>query len=168
MAKPTLHLLMGLPGSGKTTLASIIASITGATLVSSDESRLLMFEKPCFSSEEHDMLYATLDHNVEHLLEAGKDVIYDANLNRLEHRQQKYVLASKHGAEVKLWWVQVPEAYAKNRRINEQDARLIPNGETSAKMFDRIAGIIEEPLDSEHCIMIDGTDIKPETIAKLL
>jgi predicted kinase len=159
---------MGLPGSGKTTLASILASITGATLVSSDESRLLMFEKPSFSPEEHDMLYTNLDHNVEHLLEAGKDVIYDANLNRLEHRQQKYILAHKHGADVRLWWVQVPEAYAKNRRMSEQDERLIPSGETSEKMFDRIASIIEQPLDTELYSIVDGTDIKPETISKLL
>ncbi len=159
---------MGLPGSGKTTLAGVLESLTGATVMSSDEYRLLLFRKPCFSQEEHDMLYTTLDHNVEHLLEAGQDVIYDANLNRLGHRKEKYKLARKHGAEVKLWWVQVPEAFAKSRRINEQDERLIPDGETSAKMFDRIAGIIEEPLDSEPYVIVDGTDIKPDTVAELL
>lgn len=159
---------MGLPGSGKTTLGLVLQSLTGATIMSSDDYRLLLFKKPCFSQEEHDMLYTTLDHNVEHLLEAGHDVIYDANLNRLGHRQEKYKLAQKHGANVRLWWVQVPEEFAKNRRINEQDERLIPAGETSAKMFDRIASIIEEPLESEPCVVVDGTDIKSDSIAKLL
>lgn len=168
MHKPTLHLLMGLPGSGKTTLGRVLQSLTSATVMSSDDYRLLLFKKPCFSQEEHDMLYTTLDHNVEHLLEAGQDVIYDANLNRLEHRKQKYQLAEKHGANVKLWWVQVPESFAKSRRMAEQDERLIPDGETSAKMFDRIANIIEEPLETESCILVDGTDIKSDTIAKLL
>jgi len=159
---------MGLPGSGKTTLATVLKSLTDATVMSSDDYRLLLFKKPCFSQEEHDMLYSTLDHNVEHLLQAGKDVIYDANLNRLEHRKQKYVLAKKHGANVRLWWVQVPESFAKSRRMTEQDDRLIPDGETSERMFDRIASIIEVPLDSEYCIKVDGTDIKADVIAKLL
>jgi hypothetical protein len=52
--------------------------------------------------------------------------------------------------------------------MSEQDERLIPAGETSEKMFDRIAGIIEQPLDTELYTVVDGTDIKPETISKLL
>lgn len=168
MAKPTLHLLMGLPGSGKTTLATILHMLTDATVMSSDEYRLLLFKKPCFSQEEHDMLYTTLDHNVNHLLEAGMDVIYDANLNRRHHRQEKYDLAKKYDADVKLWWLQVPAEFAKSRRMKDQDSRLIPDGETSENMFDRIATLIEEPDDSEDYVLVDGTDIKPEKISQLL
>jgi predicted kinase len=159
---------MGLPGSGKTTLGKMIEEITGATYLSSDDYRLLLFRKPCFSQEEHDMLYATLDHNVLHLLEAGHDVIYDANLNRLHHRQEKYDLAKKYGATIKLWWVQTPENIAKQRRVEQQDPRLVPSGETSARMFDRIAQVIEPPEKSEKFIAINGTHITRELVEKYL
>lgn len=164
MAKPTLHLLMGLPGSGKTTLAKKLEALTGATYLSSDEYRLMLFKKPCFSQEEHDMLYATLDHNVLHLLEAGHDVIYDANLNRRHHRQEKYELAKKYGATTKLWWVVTPENLAKNRRVAEQNPNLLPEGESSGRMFDRIAVVFEEPEPDEKHIQIDGTDINIKDI----
>ncbi len=166
--KPTLHLLMGLPGSGKTTLGKKLESITGAVYLSSDEYRIMLFKKPCFSQEEHDMLYATLDHNVEHLLKAGYSVVYDANLNRRRHRQEKYDLAKKYGTDVKLWLVEVPEQTAKTRRVSEQDPRLLPEGESSEKMFDRIAEVIEKPDKTEKPIIVDGTKISEEYVVTLL
>jgi predicted kinase len=162
--KPTLHLLMGLPGSGKTTLGKVLESLTGAVYLSSDESRLALFKKPCFSQEEHDMLYATLDHNVEHLLRAGYDVIYDANLNRRHHRQEKYDLAEKFGANAKLWFVEVNPEVARKRRIAEQGPRLVPQGESSARMFDRVANLIEMPENTEAAIKVDGINITEDTI----
>lgn len=166
--KPTLHLLMGLPGSGKTTLGKELESITNAVYLSSDEYRVVLFKKPSFSQEEHDVLYATLDHNVEHLLKAGYSVIYDANLNRRHHRQEKYDLANKLGVSVKLWVVEVPLSIAKTRRVSEQDPRLLPEGESSEKMFDRIADVIEQPDGTEHPIVVDGTRISEEYITTLL
>ena len=166
--KPTLHLLMGLPGSGKTTLGKILEEITGATYLSSDDYRLMLFKKPCFSQEEHDMLYATLDHNVLHLLEAGHDVVYDANLNRRHHRQEKYDLAEKYDAEVKLWWVNTPRKISKKRRAEGQDPRLVPEGETSERMFDRVTKIIEEPEADEKYTLIDGTDLNKSYVESKL
>lgn len=166
--KPTLHLLMGLPGSGKTTLGKLIEEITGSTYLSSDDYRLMLFKKPCFSQEEHDMLYATLDHNVLHLLEAGHDVIYDANLNRRHHRQEKYDLAEKYDANVKLWWVKTPEEISKKRRVEDQDPRLIPEGETSERMFDRVTKIIEEPEEDESYVSINGTGLSKSSVKEKL
>jgi len=164
MPAATLHLLMGLPGSGKTTLGKILEELTDATYLSSDEYRLKLFKKPCFSQEEHDMLYATLDHNVLHLLDAGHDVIYDANLNRRIHREEKYELAKRYDAEVKLWWVKTPHELAKKRRIKEQDSRLIPAGDSPARMFERVAKVIERPDKNETYIEIDGSSIKISTV----
>ncbi len=168
MDKPTLHLMMGLPGSGKSTLAKILRELTKATLLSSDEYRLMLFPDPNFTQKEHDSLYAMLDHNVEHLLQAGRSVIYDANLNRKHHRQEKYALAKKYNAEVKLWWVQVPDDLAKDRRIDEQDPRLVPDGETPENMFDRIAVVFESPDNSEKYISINGKNITTTEIKKLI
>ncbi len=164
----TLHLLMGLPGAGKSTLASTLHAITGATVLSSDETRLKLFAQPCFSQAEHDKLYDILDHNLEHLLEAGQHAVYDANLNRRHHRTEKYILAKKYGANVRLWWVQAPKELAKQRRMSEQNHDLIPEGETSDRMFERIAAVLEAPQADEPFIKVDGTKITQDYIKLLL
>ena len=168
MAQPTLHLLMGLPGSGKTTLAKHLQKITKAIRLSSDDFRLLLFPEPTFSQVEHDNLYNILDHNVEHLLAAGKDVIYDANLNRRIHRDEKYQLARKYEADVKLWWLRTPDELAKKRRIDDQNHTLIPEGETPEKMFDRIATVFEAPHKDEAYIEFDCTEITKARVAEYL
>ncbi len=168
MKQATLYLLMGLPGSGKTTLAKIIAHLTDAVHVSSDEYRLKLYPDPCFSQKEHDSLYAILDHNIEHLLQANRSVIYDANLNRKVHRDEKYELAEKYDIKVVLWWICVSDKVAKQRRISDQNQTLVPEGETPGKMFDRIAKIFEPPEDSETFITIDGNNITKDEVAKIL
>ena len=153
--------MVGLPGSGKTTLAKYIQKQTGAVRLSSDDFRLLLFPEPSFSQKEHDNLYGILDHNVEHLLQAGHDVIYDANLNRRCHRDEKYALAKQHGANVVLWLLKTPNELSKERRVADQNHILLPAGETPENMFDRIAGVFEPPKKSdEPYIEIDGSDLK--------
>jgi len=164
----TLHLIMGLPGAGKTTLAKTLQHITKAARLSSDDYRLIIYPEPTFSQKEHDNLYALIDHSVEHLLAADHDVIYDANLNRYHHRAEKYRLAKNHRAAVVLWWVKTPKAIAKQRRVAEQDQLLLPEGESSITMFDRIAAIIEEPTEDESHIEVDGTRITAAYVQKLL
>ncbi len=164
----TLHLMMGLPGAGKSTLAKTIHSITGAELLSSDEARLELFAQPSFSQEEHDKLYDILNHNVKHLLEKGRSAIYDANLNRKCHREEKYELAKKYDAKVVLWWVQTPRELAKKRRMSEQNHDLLPEGETAERMFERIAEIVEVPDESEPYVVVDGTKITDEYVKELL
>jgi len=168
MSKPTLHLLMGLPGAGKTTLARILQKLTKSARLSSDDYRVIIYPEPTFSQKEHDDLYALIDHSAEHLLQAGHDVIYDANLNRLVHRQQKYELAKKYDAKVILWWVKTPQELARKRRISDQDEVLLPEGESSERMFDRIAKILEEPNKNEGHIVVDGSHIQPDTVKELL
>jgi predicted kinase len=159
---------MGLPGSGKTTLAKEIQKLTKAARLSSDDYRLLIFPEPEFTQKEHDNLYALIDHSVGHLLEAGHDVIYDANLNRQIHRQEKYNLAKSRSANVKLWWVQTPQEIAKARRIKEQNKVLIPDGETAEKMFDRIVEVFEKPTKDEPYTAVDGTKISTAYVRSLL
>lgn len=160
----TLHLLVGLPGSGKTTLAKLIQKETGAIRISSDDFRLLLFPEPTFTQEEHDNLYALIDHNVEHLLQSGHSVVYDANLNRRVHRDEKYAMAERLNADVKLWWVQTEEDISRTRRLEEQDVRLVTNHETPGEMFDRISDVFEAPGEDEPHIDIVGIDLTSKVV----
>ena len=168
MPTPTLYLLLGLPGSGKTTAAAEISKLTGAVHLSSDSFRLSLFETPKFTQDEHDSLYKMLDYMCELLLASGTSVVYDANLNRLEHRQEKYRLAKKTGADTQLFWLQVHRDMAKERRINKQNQALVSKHETPHDMFDRIADIFEAPTANEPFIALDGTKIAASYIQPLI
>lgn len=165
----TLHLLVGLPGSGKTTLAKLIQKETGAIRISSDDFRLLLFPEPTFTQKEHDNLYALIDHNVEHLLQAGHSVVYDANLNRRVHRDEKYDMGKRLGAEVKVWWVQTESDLARQRRIDDMEHhQLVPDHETPEEMFERISDVFEAPADDEPHVTIEGVGLTSEKVRALL
>lgn len=166
--QPTLYLMVGYPGAGKTTTAKVLHELTRAVHLSSDKIRVELFKKPTFSQEEHDELYRYLDQRTEELLNKGKSVIYDANLNRHRHRKEKYAICQRTGAWPVLLWVQTDKQLAKERATHESRTHLIPPSETAAAMFDRISEIIEPPTIEEHPVIIDGTKVTPEYIAELL
>jgi len=168
MGTPTLHLLMGLPGSGKTSLAQRLQKLGHTVHLSSDQFRMLLFPEPAFSQKEHDDIYRILDHNMQHLLESGVSVVYDANLNRHKHREEKYVVAKALNAHVLLWWLKTPQELSKDRRLSDQNSILLPPGESSANMFDRIASTFEPPRADEPHIVVDGSDVASIDIESLV
>lgn len=168
MSKPTLYLMAGYPGAGKTTVATMISELTGAVHISSDQTRFFLFPAPTFSQEEHDKLYEALDAKTRKLLEEGKSVIYDANLNRYEHRQQKYKICEEVDATAKLVWVQTPRLVARQRATGKDRLHYAPKEETLESLFDRIADVIEPPKNDESPIIIDGTHTNPDIIKQAL
>ncbi len=168
MHQPILYLMFGYPGAGKTTASKIIHEITGAIHLSSDQTRFEMFPSPAFSQKEHDMLYHNLDKETELLLQQGKNVIYDANLNRLQHRQDKYEICQRIGAKPVLIWIKTPRDEAKQRASHLSRQHLWPPNETSDQLFERIANLIELPTADEKYIEIDGTKLDKENIKKVL
>jgi len=168
MNQPILYLMAGYPGAGKTTIASTISKLTGAVHLSSDKTRFELFDTPAFTEEEHKKLYQTLDQETQSLLAEGKSVIYDANLNRYQHRAEKYAICDRLGVKAILVWVQTPRSLAKERATHESRAHFAPRDETLATMFDRVAGVIEPPREFENPIIIDGSNANPDVVARAL
>lgn len=162
-------MMFGYPGAGKTTTAEILSQLTGAVHLSSDKLRLELFPNPRFTPDEHARLYSELDQQTEVLLAKGQDVIYDANLNRKEHRVEKYAICHRTGATPKLIWVQTEKEVAKQRALHESRSLLWPKHEQPSQMFDRIADIIEPPdASAEPYMVIDGTNININQVNALL
>jgi len=160
--------MSGNPGAGKTTIAKIVEEITGAVRLTSDEVRVELFPKPTFSKQEHDELYAILNQRTEELLKSGQSVIYDANLNRLQHRQEKYDICERVGAKPVLLWVKTPREMARSRAVHDSRSHLWPPNETPGDMFDRVVDIVEEPNDAELYIRVDGQNASKETVITAL
>lgn len=162
-------MMFGYPGAGKTTTARIIAELTGATRLSSDQYRAKKYPSPKFSLKEHNEVYDDLNTICLQLLTQGKDVIYDANLNRHIHRQEKYDICQQTKAQAKLLWVQTPQEIAKTRATKNGNADLHrPFGNLDESVFDRLAREMEAPQGKEIYIAIDGTKITTEYICSLL
>ncbi len=169
MSEVRLYLLLGLPGAGKTTLASKLSAQTGAVHISSDEARRKLFPRSQFTQAEHDELYQKLDAAIEYLLSQGKSVIFDANLNRAVHRKEKYQLARKLKIRPVLIWVKTDKKLAKKRRVNDEpQADLVPKNESADALFERIADVFEVPSKTEKYYEIKGHDITDLAVKELL
>lgn len=157
--------MLGFPGAGKTTAAEIVSGLTDAVHLSSDKFRLAMFKNPKFTPEEHGAVYGALDFLTELLLSKGVSVIYDANLNRYKHRQEKYDICKRTGARPVVLWIQAPKEVARQRAtVSATFDPKRPFGNLSASVFDRLVAEIESPRSSEKVVKLDGTRLTPDYI----
>lgn len=168
MSKPILFLMFGYPGAGKSTAAKIIQKHIAAEYLSSDLVRIELFPSPTYTQKEHDTVYATLDKRAEAFLKAGKSVIYDGNLNRYEHRLEKYALCEASDARPVLLWIRTPKGIARNRAVLRGHRHLVPQNETFDSMFERVSKAMEEPREDEPVYTIDGVELEENDFIELL
>jgi len=169
MAKPTLYLMLGYPGAGKTTTAKIIHELTGATHLWADQIRRERFGTPTYSHSENIELYDYLNELTAELLHTGQSVVFDTNFNFYKDRQRLREIATKHGGDSKLLWVQTPKEIARQRAVKDAHkhaTRVL--GHMPERDFERMTNNLEEPHDDEPYIEVDGTKVSQEYIDHLL
>lgn len=166
MSKTMLYMMVGHAGSGKTTTSRILHDLTGAVHIWADHERGKMFEKPTHAPAESRALYDALNARLEQLLKAGKSVIFDTNFNKYSDRQLMRDIAAKHGADVRLIWVQTDRNLARERATHLTHSYR--NGYKTQMAVDRweqMANNLQPPTDDEEPIILDGTKITPEYVA---
>jgi predicted kinase len=81
--RPVLVVLIGLPGTGKSHVATKLQRRTGFAVLESDAARKALFPRPRYTSLESRRLFAAIHAAIDHLLAEGTSCIFDAT-NLLE------------------------------------------------------------------------------------
>lgn len=132
MGKGSLTLTIGLPGSGKTTVAEQCRRLVpGTVLVSRDGIRQELFgEFTTYSAEQESIVTSVQEKAVDKALEEGRHVIvHDMNLKKA-YRKRWARYAVKHGVTfdyLDLTYVSLEDCLARNlRRFDFGAGRFVP------------------------------------------
>lgn len=124
-AEPTLVMMSGLPGTGKSYLARILAERLPAVVVASDRVRKALFNPPQYTAEENATTHWACRVIMRELLRQGANAIYDATNLIEEQREIVYRLADRAGAKLVIVQTVAPEDVVKerlDRRTEQRDA----------------------------------------------
>ena len=106
-----MHILVGLPCSGKTTLARQIESETGAVRFSPDEWQLFLFGHD-MNHPDHDARHTRVEELMRkvaaQLLRQGASVIYDFGFWSVRERDEMRTLARELGVEFRMHYLATP------------------------------------------------------------
>ena len=153
--KPLLIMMYGLPGAGKSHFASELAKTMNAAHVQADRIRYELFEKPRYDQQEDEIVSHLMEYMAEEFLNAGVNVIFDANSIRLVQRRALRDSARKHKAETLLIWLQIDQetavqriAHRDRRRNSDKYAR--PYTKTT---FKQAVGAMQRPKNEDFVVV---------------
>ncbi|MDD3411570.1 MAG: ATP-binding protein [Eubacteriales bacterium] len=122
--KPTLHIMVGLPCSGKTTCAKALEKATGAIRFTPDEWQLRLFGQDAAAPEHdqrHDEIEALMRETAWKIIAIGHSVILDFGFWALCQRDEMREIARQLGADFRIHYMNTPldEIY---RRLDARNA----------------------------------------------
>lgn len=135
--RPTIWVLCGLPGTGKSTIARILSQILLAPDLRSDvirkqlygryaEKRTTMeFEQGIYSPDAHRHTYETLLLLARKAIEQRESIILDATFSQPEHRRQVIRLAKKLQCRVLFVECRAPDHVIKARLLKREGTQSI-------------------------------------------
>jgi predicted kinase len=152
---PTVHLICGAIGAGKTTYARALADRVRGVRFSIDEWIANLFlpdRRPdmdlAWVIERTARCEAQMWVVADALLARGVDVVFDVGLSRREHRERFRLRAAQVGADPKLHYLDVEEA-TRRARVRARNGERSGPFEVTDAMFDFMESVFEAPGDDE-------------------
>jgi len=105
VAEPTLIVVSGLPGTGKTYFCNQLAERLPFVILESDALRKTLFPSPSYSPKENAHLFRAIHRLIETLLKRGISLILDAT--NLSEAKREYLYNIAERLDVKLILVRV-------------------------------------------------------------
>jgi predicted kinase len=153
---PTVHLICGSTGAGKTTYATAIAARIGAVRLSIDEWMATLFivdrpEPPTmeWALERLERCERQMWMIAQQLIERGVDVVFDVGLSTRDQRERMRMLVAQTRAECKLHYLDVSVEKRRSRVLARGGETRGHSFEISQAMFEAMERYFETPTDDE-------------------
>lgn len=156
--KPTLFILYGFPGSGKTFLAKNLRESIQSAHIHADKIRYQLFENPRYDRAENEIVDQLMEYMTEEFLDAGVSVIFDTNAIKKSQRRILRDIARKKKAEPILIWLQI-DLESSFARASQRDRRRAEDKVAQPldkPMFDSITSKMQNPGHDEDYIVLSG------------
>ncbi len=149
-------IMVGLPGSGKSTAAKLIAKKMNGVVLRSDEIRKELFALPSYSDEETAAVYQALFDRAK-IDCADSHVILDATFSQRRHRSAAVKMAESLAVPLSFVLTVAPEALVRQRiALRESDA----SDAKFEQYLEKKAAF--EPLREEHFRIDTAEDIESQ------
>ncbi len=158
LSQPTLFLLFGFPGAGKTYFARQLCEELQAAHVQGDRVRYELFDKPRYDRQENEIVTHLMDYMTEEFIQAGISVVYDVNAMRGRQRRELREMARSNKAQTVLVWFQIDiesafARVAKRDRRKVDDKYSMPLDRTT---FESVIGGMQNPAPTEDYMVVSG------------
>ncbi len=164
----SLLMMVGLPGTGKSSVVENLIKALPAVVISTDNVRLLMRNQPTYTAAERMLVYEVCYSIIESRLKRGQRVIFDASNYLAARRDYLRMLAQKVGAPVAVTYVQAAQETIRERlyRRNNGQRRQSDLSDADWSVYKWMVEA-QEPVVGEHLIL-DTTATPPQILADRL
>jgi hypothetical protein len=145
---PTLHLVCGLPGAGKTTLAKALEH-EGATVRLCPDEWMIALGADAYDAQTRETVEQLQWDLAQRLLALGVSVVLENGFWRREERDRYRARAAELGAVAKIHFLDVPRAELERRLVERNTAELVDSYRVSVADLDWMSAAFEAPTAGE-------------------
>ena len=167
---PTLLVLCGLPGTGKTYFAREVTKQVPFCVFESDRIRKTLIPEPKYTASEHARIFNVCHFLIEEYLRQGQNILFDATNLTERFRLPLREISQRQDAQLVMVHITAPRDTVR-KRLQERELGL-HTGEFSDAgwpVYSRMAPH-EQPIEGEHLSADTSKDISPiiENVVKLV
>jgi predicted kinase len=157
LTKPTIIMLYGLPGSGKSFFARQASDLLGIPHISSDRIRYELFETPTFSKDEQAVVFNIMMIMLEQFTRVGMSAILDVSLSRQADRKLVREYSKKNKYENTLLWIQsdAESCFARTKNRDRRKSDDMYSADITRGQFDDVERGMQAPA-GEDAMVISG------------
>ncbi|HEX7555101.1 MAG TPA: AAA family ATPase [Leptolinea sp.] len=152
MTRPYIIAMAGLPGSGKSALASRLAAAIPAVIINKDTVRSAIFppQEIEYSSAQDDFVFSLIYQAAAYLLRKGRTVILDGRPFILRNQRVELIKAAREAdAELRIIYCIAPDEVVKARLELDVAAGSHPATDRDFNLYLRKKAQVE-PIEEPH------------------